>query len=292
MGMLAQLSFGTPLLLATLVVLPVIWWLLRVTPPSPRRVVFPPLRLLLGLRATEETPARTPWWLLALRLFVAALVIFALAEPLLGESKTPAGSGPLVFFVDNGWTAAHRWGDRESAISDALRKAQKDGRAVAIVPTAAKSFATVATLLDAGAAERAVRELEPQPWLPERTRAIAALAKLRMTATPEIVWLSDGLDYGDARATANALAKLGNLRVLSDAPGRGPLALRPAVNDARGFRAMVVRGDTRGTPSGAVNAIGIHGEQLATAPFKFAEGKNTTEAQVRLPIEVRNEMAM
>jgi hypothetical protein len=113
-----------------------------------------------------------------------------------------------------------------------------------------------------------------------------------MTATPEIVWLSDGLDYGDARATANALAKLGNLRVLSDAPGRGPLALRPAVNDARGFRAMVVRGDTRGTPSGAVNAIGIHGEQLATAPFKFAEGKNTTEAQVRLPIEVRNEMAM
>ena len=29
--------------------LPAIWWLLRVTPPLPRRVVFPPLRLLLGL---------------------------------------------------------------------------------------------------------------------------------------------------------------------------------------------------------------------------------------------------
>ena len=31
------LSFGTPLILAALVALPVVWWLLRVTPPLPRR---------------------------------------------------------------------------------------------------------------------------------------------------------------------------------------------------------------------------------------------------------------
>src|SRR5438045_1405556 len=179
MDLIAQLSFGTPLILGALVLLPVIWWLLRVTPPSPRRVVFPPLRLLLGLRATEETPARTPWWLLLLRLLVAALIIVALADPLLGESKAPRGSGPLVLFIDNGWTAAHRWSDRSAALSDTLRQAQRDKRAVAIVPTAARSFANVATLLDAGAADRAARELEPQAWLPDRAGAVAALAKLR-----------------------------------------------------------------------------------------------------------------
>jgi hypothetical protein len=255
-------------------------------------VTFPPLRLLLGLRATEETPAHTPWWLLLLRLLAAALIVIALAEPLLGESKTPAGAGPLVFFVDNGWTAAHRWDDRQSAMSDALRKAQHDSRAVAIVPTAAKSFANVATLLDAGAADRAARELEPQAWLPQRAKAVAALAKLKLAAAPEIVWLSDGLDYGDARATADALAKIGHLRILGDAPGRGPLALRPPVNDVHGFTATVVRGDVRGKPSGTVNALGLHGEQLASAPFRFAEGQNTARATVRLPIEIRNEMAM
>jgi hypothetical protein len=292
MDLLAQLSFGTPFVLGALVILPVVWWLLRVTPPSPRRVVFPPLRLLLGLRANEETPARTPWWLLLLRLLAAALIIVALAEPLLGESKTPAGSGPLVFFVDNGWPAAHRWDDRQGALTDALRKAQKDGRAVAIIPTAAKSFAEVATLLDAGAADRMARELEPQSWLPDRKKALAALAKLKLGQTPEIVWLSDGLDYGDARTTADALGKMGRLRIVSDAPGRGPLALRPPANDARGFAVTVVRGDARGTPSGEVNALGLHGEQLASAHFQFAEGQSIARAKVRLPIEVRNEMAM
>src|SRR6185295_6603799 len=107
--MLAGLSFTTPWILAGLVILPAIWWLLRVTPPAPRRVPFPPLRLLRGLTASEETPARTPWWLLLLRIFVAALIIVALAEPILGAAPVTRNSGPLVLFVDNGWTAAHAW---------------------------------------------------------------------------------------------------------------------------------------------------------------------------------------
>ena len=57
MSWFTSLSFGAPWVLAGLAVLPVIFWLLRVTPPAPTRVVFPPLRLLLGLPAKEETPA-------------------------------------------------------------------------------------------------------------------------------------------------------------------------------------------------------------------------------------------
>src|SRR6516225_5257421 len=95
-NLLPGLTFGSPLILAALVLLPAIWWLLRVTPPMARRVVFPPLRLLLGLKDTEETPARTPWWLLLMRLIAAALLIFALAEPLIGRPPELKGSGPLV----------------------------------------------------------------------------------------------------------------------------------------------------------------------------------------------------
>ena len=57
---LGPLAFGAPWVLLALVVLPVIWWLLRVTPPAPKRVQFPAVRLLLGLQQGEETPARTP----------------------------------------------------------------------------------------------------------------------------------------------------------------------------------------------------------------------------------------
>ena len=65
---LGSLAFASPWLLAALAALPVIWWLLRVTPPAPRRIAFPALRLLLGLAPREETPARTPLWLILLRM--------------------------------------------------------------------------------------------------------------------------------------------------------------------------------------------------------------------------------
>src|ERR1700761_1795278 len=136
MEYLSGLSFGAPYILGALIILPVIWWLLRVTPPLPRTVVFPPLRLLLGLSGKEETPARTPWWLLLLRLIAAAAVIVAIADPLFGKGPQIAGTGPGALFVDNGWTAAANWDAREAAIADVLRSAASAGRAVAIVPTA------------------------------------------------------------------------------------------------------------------------------------------------------------
>jgi len=40
-----------PLLLLGLLSLPVLWWLLRVMPPRPKRIEFPPTRLLFDTRA-------------------------------------------------------------------------------------------------------------------------------------------------------------------------------------------------------------------------------------------------
>ena len=69
----------------------------------------PPIRFLLGLNATEETPARTPWWLLALRLLAAGLVIVALARPVLDAGTALAGKGPVLLVMDNGWASADDW---------------------------------------------------------------------------------------------------------------------------------------------------------------------------------------
>ena len=76
------------------------------TPPAPRTIQFPAIRLLRDLTAQEETPARTPWWLLLLRLIVAALIILALAGPLLNPRAALPGGGPLLLVVDNGWAEA------------------------------------------------------------------------------------------------------------------------------------------------------------------------------------------
>jgi hypothetical protein len=286
MGTLGLLSFGAPWILAALVVLPAIWFLLRVTPPSPKRVVFPPLRLLLGLKDSEETPSRTPFWLLILRLIAATLVIFALAQPMLGQPAQIAGSGPIVLFIDNGWTAAHGWDKRQAFIADVLHGAARDGRAIALVTMA---DASDTSLLDAGEAARRVDQLAPEPWAGDRMRAAAALAKAKFSAKPQILWLSDGIEDGHARDTQQMLSRIGDLRMFGDVGS--PLALLPPRNIANGFSATVLRSSNDGVRNGTVEAEGIHGEVLATAPFHFEDGKNTATAKIILPLQVRNEIA-
>ena len=100
---LGPIGFMQPWVLTALIALPAIWWLLRLTPPRPERVVFPPTRLLKGLEDSEQTSAHSPWWLTALRMLLATLLIGALAGPVLHPDRDALpGSGPVLIVVDNG----------------------------------------------------------------------------------------------------------------------------------------------------------------------------------------------
>src|SRR5690349_11192089 len=123
---LGSLAFVTPWLLAALAALPVTTWLLRVTPPAPRRIPFPAIRRLRGLAPREETPPRTPGGLVLLRTGLHALIVVALAHPLLSPQARLAGTGPVNLVIDDGWTAARDWAARQQAALDLLAEAGRE----------------------------------------------------------------------------------------------------------------------------------------------------------------------
>ena len=129
-------AFAAPWMLAALVIVPLIWWLLRITPPTPAHVLFPAVRLLFGLMRDEETPAKTPPWLIVLRMAIATLVILALAEPLLNPGVRLEGRGVLLIAVDDGWASARRWDRRQAAMADLIDKAERADRPVVLLTTA------------------------------------------------------------------------------------------------------------------------------------------------------------
>jgi hypothetical protein len=287
-GLLTGLSFGVPYLLYALIGLPVIYWLLRVTPPAPKRIVFPPLRLLFGLKSPEETPARTPWWLLLLRLIAAALAILALAEPLYDPTPVARGSGPLVLVVDNGWTSAAEWETRQAAMQRALTGATRDDRPIIIIGTAENAPATT-QVLDPASALQTVNDMTPRPWLPDRAKVLAQLQGITFNGTPEIMWLSDGLDHGDAQAFGDGLAALGTLGIFTDEADKGPLAMRPPDNIAAGFGITLTRVPTDVARTGRVAAMDSRGQILETAPYTFQIRDAEAKAEIALPLELRND---
>ena len=246
---LGALAFASPWLLLGFAALPVLWWLLRVTPPAPRRVRFPALRLLLGLVPREETPARTPLWLILLRMALAALIILALAHPLLNPSAGLAGKGPLVLAVDNGWTAARHWDERRATLDRLVGEAEREDRNVVLLATAplpGGAAPPALSLLAPGRCARRHRRACPLPWPENRKDALARLAALELGGGADLVWLSDGIDDGDAASFAAGLARLGGLRVVSDAAEDLPRLLAPADSDDKDLTATVMRADAAG----------------------------------------------
>jgi hypothetical protein len=185
------LGFAEPLVLLGLLSLPALWWLLRLIPPRPRRVSFPPTRLLFDIAPKEETPSRTPWWLLLLRLALAALLIFAAAGPLWNPPVAASSAGaPLALIVDDGWSSAAAWDTRLRTADQLIARAEADKAGVAIIPMS--DTGRDISLEPAAAARVRLHQLKPKPHTVERGEALPALSRfLNATPNAQLVWLSD-----------------------------------------------------------------------------------------------------
>ena len=201
--------------------LPVIWWLLRVTPPAPRRIAFPAIRLLLGLMPREETPARTPLWLILLRMVLAALVIVGAAHPLLNPQAQLAGTGP----VDPGRRRRLGGGARLAGAPGRARRPAGRGRARGPPDRPRhRPRPRAATRRRRRWHRSAPRRAAPRSTRCSRSRgrsiAGAALGAPRKRspcrARRAAIWLSDGIDDGGGRQGARGLSRPTAAALLSD----------------------------------------------------------------------------
>jgi hypothetical protein len=289
---LGPFLFMAPFALLGLISLPVIWYILRATPPAPKAADLPSLRLLDDVEPREETPARTPWWVLLLRLGAAALAILGLSLPIYAPGAKSADSTSaesVLVVIDDGWTSAQRWGELRGAASSALDGADRD-TAAHILLTSPKSIPIdPAERLNRTAFEARVRSIQPQPWAVDRTDALTRLNESGLRPG-RILWLTDGLDPDTAAPFARALSSLAPLSIYA-ANARGPVALTSLRADAQGVSISAERSLNETASNHYVSALTLDGAALATADLEFLAGDKTAEASFTLPPAALSQIA-
>ena len=283
------LIFAAPAALAALALLAALYLFLRVTPPRPREVVFPPLRLLIGLDKKDATPAKTPWPLLVLRIVVAGLVILAMAGPIWNAAPS-SGDRPLLLIVDDGWAAAPSWAQRVAYARAALDAAARSGRLVALAPSSQGGLDL--TAFDGPRSEEKLRALEPVPYAPARMAILPPIQRF-LAANPraDVTWIADGLELGGAGAFARALAETARGHSVSVVLDRAsPLGLSGADNLAGALEAHLTRADLNARRVGVVRALDAQGRSIGEAPFDFGLARET-QAKFELPVELRNQIS-
>jgi hypothetical protein len=287
------LGFAQPLVLLGLLSIPVLWWLLRLIPPQPLRIDFPPTRLLFDIKPKEETPQRTPWWLTALRLILATLVIIAAAGPLWNPPVVTANAkAPLALLIDDGFAAAGTWDARMRSAEDLVARAETDNRAVAVIPMSEPSrdisFETP------GAARVRLKQMKPKPYAVERADMLTPLGRFfGATTDVEVIWLSDAVDLGGGADFVAALGRLVGERTVTVVAGGLPpaQALTAAENTAAVLTVKVLRTTAGAAETGVVRGLDLKGLPLGETTFAFQSNETETDAELTLPVEIRNDIA-
>ncbi|MCB1381560.1 MAG: DUF4159 domain-containing protein [Notoacmeibacter sp.] len=292
--MLAGLTFTAPWLLAGLVTLPVIWWLLRMTPPRPKEEVFAPLKILARVLKPEETPHQSPWWLTLLRLVMAALVILALAGPVWNpQGEVKATGDDLAILLDNGWSSAPDFAGRKAAALSLIEGAADRNQRVFLALTAERPGDGTGPF-DAASARDRLAAAVARPVPVDRAAHAAALAKaMEGTTGGTLALLTDGLAVRDDAQAFGALAALAPASVIWAEPDLNRLAaITHANNGAASLDVTVIRPQgVTGAQLVTLAALDSKGRRIAEAEAAFDATAGTATASFAVPFELRNDFA-
>lgn len=288
---MSALGFASPLVLAALLALPLIWYLLKLTPPKPMVEAFPPLAILAKVLKREETPAQSPWWLTLLRMLLAAAIVLAMAGPVLNPKQAGLSSeGPLVLVIDNSWAAANDWEQRLSIASYLLDEANAANLPVSLVLTASDS--PDAAPQSAANAIARLKAARVEPVAAERAALKTVLAEgLGSTRPGTVVYITDGIAAGEKDATLSTLAALkpAQLRLLSGT-GDAAIAVTAVRNLTSGMEVTAARLSTAPVDL-PLSAYDRQGRSIAMDSIRFSGGQRVAKAILAAPLELRNEFA-
>lgn len=285
---MGALTFASPALLVALVALPAIWFLLRATPPSPQQIRFPAFDILRRLQKTPETPHRTPWWLLLMRLLIAGLIIFGLAGPVLNAPPPPTSGGPLIVVLDGGWAAAPGWRLRRDALRTIGEQAARADREIYFLPTTDDDDAPISPITGEEAIELS-RSIEPAATAPDYANALRRVAPLQdRLKDAETIWLSDGVAHEGSDELAGLLKSIGAVTADIDAQTLSAALYPPSRSDnGLEFRLATVNGAPL---AGEVVALARDGRELARGEIEAtADGEGL--ATLSLPLALQNDIA-
>src|SRR5262249_11250252 len=149
---------------------------------------------------------------------------------------TSAAKVPLALLIDDGFPAAGSWDIRMRTAEDLIARAEADNRGVALVPLSEPSrdisFETPA------APPGPLKQGKPKPRAVERADMLPTLGRfLGTTPDVELIWLTDGVDFGGGSEFVAALGRLIEQRPITVIEGgiAGARALAAADNAAGGL---------------------------------------------------------
>lgn len=283
---MGSLVFSSPLIVSALFLLPGLWWLLRVLPPQPQKIVFPPLELLLDTKPDQSEPRRTPLLILLIRLCLAAFIILAMAGPkLVSQALTFSGTSPFLIILDNGWSSAPDWQERTAFVKALIDEADEKKTPVALLATSQSN--TSLEPLTPQDARRMLAGLSPVSFATSWQNHERVITEfLSRFQNAEIIIIPEAASISDERKITSKVFSERKITVVSSPSSR--LALAGSKQNGKGLELRLLRSSQGQNRDGRIMAYDDQSKSIGETGFRFSAADTETSAQIALPTELLN----
>ncbi|GAA5097582.1 DUF4159 domain-containing protein [Bartonella acomydis] len=226
-----------------------------------------------------------------LRLTVAALIIIALARPTWNEEPLIlSGSQPLVLIIDNGWASTKEWQKRISLAQILLAQAEQHQKDIYFLATAENDAPL--NLLPASVVKQYLRHLQPRPWPVNRMHTLKKLIEKTKGKSPDIAYLSDGLQTSEDDQAFTLLEQLRPKTFLWYTTDISAFTGITSIENNNGnMAARLIRSTTHGKTPATLELYDANNQLLGQFTTNFQEGETTTLVPFHVPLELRYDIA-
>ncbi len=297
MNLLSNLTFGNPLALWSLFSIPGVWLLLKIYPPSPKIVTFPPLNFLLKINNDQQTASNAPLWLLLYRILFLTLLIFAFANPIYNTKPIFEKSGPVFLLIDNGWSSSTNWESKKEKIYEYINHAEQNNKSIIISLTAQQNKPSDSDfeLLSASKARSIIETLVPVPWASDYKLLYKKIESIKINEKYNIFWFWDGVNHNKQETTQSLVNKLENIGSLTviDYFNNTPIKIIKNVINETNNELLIEMSRNLGSIQEKVflRANGPNGEILNRTEATFEANKRNTKAIILIPNDLKNNLS-
>lgn len=284
-------AFGFPIALFGLLLLPVIWWLNRLTPPKPTQEPFAPFEILARVLKKEDTPAKSPWWLTLLRVLLAALIIIALAEPILNpREERLVAQGPVLMIVDNSWSSAPDWQQYQDTANAFIDEAENNDLPVIIAQST--SVQNDLSLGTADQARQVLASFEPVPIQPYQSDIITPIeTALAGRKIDTAIILTNNVEAENTETFFQDLLRLAPNRLEFVTPNNTNLVgITSAQNESTSVTVGLTRLSDQTNATYEISGYDIKSRPIINGEIMFESGEQTKTANLTAPFELLNDV--
>ncbi len=290
---LGIIGFLNPWLLLGLITLPVVWLILRITPPAPKKITFPALRLLLGLQGSTSKPQKTAWWLILLRILILVILILALSEPIYAPVKRTDNNYNTLVLLDNDWASTNSWTKQLATLRSVLEQNNGSNKQVAVLTTA-KDTTGQYHFSGFKNPENLLTNFEQlssiQSWQSDLQGALKQVEEELERYHPlKVLWLSNGLlSTSQTNETLERYIPFATSEIYLPPDENLPLWITNITPDRSGLKITVERGFEGPETKERVAVLSDKNEILASENITFAKSEKAVSVTINMPNELYN----